>query len=1057
MPFVQHKDEDKIKGAIQKRLYAQALQIVEKENDYKDYKFYSDDESRELFELDPLDEKIKGNDFKAKTEEFKERVKNGESLDSLLVEAFALVSVAANKLLGLNPFKVQMMGAIAIHEGNIAEMKTGEGKTLTAVLPAYLNALTGKGVHIVTVNEYLASREADGDIGRLFKALGLSVGLNLREKDSSKKRIAYYSDILYTTNNEIGFDYLRDNMAVKKENQVQRELNFAIVDEVDSILIDEARTPLIISGRPKETENRYKEADDFVKTLTDEDYEIDIKTKIVNITDSGIKKAETYFNIENLYDGAENLERLHCIENALKARHVMEKGVDYVVREGQVIIVDQFTGRLMFGRQFTEGLHQALEAKEGVEVKKETTTLATITFQNFFRMYNKLSGMTGTAKTEEEEFLSIYNMRVVEIPTNAPIARIDANDKLFVTSEDKFQALIREIQLRHEFGQPILIGTISVDTSELVSKLLQKAGFNKSQYSVLNAKHQEKEAHIIEKAGRYGAITIATNMAGRGTDIKLQKDSEPNEKGEIFDVTSLNEKKEAKVKGLKEELDAIQKQYDEVFEIKSQLLKKKIFSVKLEKEKEKQEKIKVKKERELLKTLSDDEKRAKRESDKKERLALSMKKPEGIEHLKRSYENVVSLHSEYNALLKQKNVDQKVLKKTESTLLDELRKLYEKIELALSIYTARYKIKEREYNEYNNLGSVAGLAVLGTERHESRRIDNQLRGRSGRQGDPGYSCFFISAEDDLLRRFGSERFKMLIERTLILQGGSAEDSLDFSMFSSSILRAQKQIEGNNFDMRKTVLQYDEVMRKQREVIYSQRQEIITTDDVEGLEKILFRIVDEVLTMIVDQAPSTEKADYIDRDELYNLLAQKYLPKELINKDKLDDTRENVVTYVTNLAHFCLQSKKNAILSKFPTTPFNNHYKEVMLHNVDINWMNHIDAMAGLRQSVSMSSYAQQNPLRVYQMEGFEMFNEMSLNIKRDIVKQAIFGPVRVEVQQTMKGFGTNRSDEGDKRPNPALKPKSQKPGRNDPCWCGSGIKYKKCHELEDIKTKKWDQ
>ncbi len=1056
MPFIQHKDDNKIKGSLQKRLYSQALEIVEKENDYKDFKFY-DDESKELFEIDPLDERIRGNDFKDKTEEFKSRVKNGESLDSLLIEAFALVSVAANKLLGLNPFKVQMMGAIAIHEGNIAEMKTGEGKTLTAVLPAYLNALTGKGVHIVTVNEYLASREADGDIGRLFKALGLTVGLNLREKDSAQKRAAYYSDILYTTNNEIGFDYLRDNMAVRRENQVQRELNFAIVDEVDSILIDEARTPLIISGRPKETENRYKEADDFVKTLSDEDYEIDIKTKIVNITDSGIKKAESYFNIENLYDGAENIERLHCIENALKARHVMEKGVDYVVREGQVIIVDQFTGRLMFGRQFTEGLHQALEAKEGVEVKKETTTLATITFQNFFRMYNKLSGMTGTAKTEEEEFLSIYNMRVIEIPTNAPIARIDANDKLFVTSEDKFNALIREVELRHEFGQPILIGTISVDTSELVSKLLQKAGFNKSQYSVLNAKHQEKEAHIIEKAGRYGAITIATNMAGRGTDIKLQKDVVPNDKGEIFDVTSLNEKKEKKLSTIKEELDSIQKEYNQVLAIKNQLLDKKIFSIKLEKEKERKEREESRKERELLKTLSDNEKRQKREEQKKERLTLSMKKPEGYDHLLRASDNVQSLYSEYNELKKNKNADLKQLKNKETTLLDGIKKIYDKIELALSIYDARYLIKEKEYNEYNNLGSVAGLAVLGTERHESRRIDNQLRGRSGRQGDPGYSCFFISAEDDLLRRFGSERFKMLIERTLILQGGSAEDSLDFSMFSSSILRAQKQIEGNNFDMRKTVLQYDEVMRKQREVIYSQRQEIITTDDAEGLEGILFRIVDEVLVNLVNQAPSMVKDGYIDKDELYNLLANKYLPKEAINKEKLDDARENVVDYVLKQAHACLITKKNAILSRFPTTPFNNHYKEVMLHNVDINWMNHIDNMAGLRQSVSMSSYAQQNPLRVYQMQGFEMFNEMSFNIKRDIVKQAIFGPVRVEVKQTMKGIGTNRSDEGDKRPNPALKPKSQKPGRNDPCWCGSGQKYKKCHEQEDIKTKKWDQ
>ena len=847
MAFVKHKNDNKIKGFLQKKLEKRAIRIINLEKNYEDFE---------------------EEDFKKKTQEFKERYKNGETLDQLLDEAYAVACVAAKKFTGMNPFKVQIMGAIVIHGGNIAEMKTGEGKTLTAVLPAYLNALSGLGVHIVTVNEYLAGREANGIIGELFMKLGLSVGLNLRELDPAGKRAAYNADIMYTTNNEVGFDYLRDNMVIKKEDLVQRELNYAIIDEVDSVLIDEARTPLIISGGAKDTARLYQLANDFARFLSEDDYILDIKTKSISLSEEGIRKAERHFNIENLYD-LQNVTLLHNIQNALKANFTMQKDVDYVVKDNQVIIVDPFTGRLMFGRQFTEGLHQALEAKEGVEIKKETTTLATITFQNFFRMYHKLSGMTGTAKTEEEEFINIYNMKVVEIPTNAPVIRIDDNDKIFVTKEAKFKALVKDVVERNKIGQPILIGTIAIETSELVSQLLKRAGVK---HNVLNAKEHEREAEIILNAGQKGAVTIATNMAGRGTDIKLG---------------------------------------------------------------------------------------------------------EGVTEL-------------------------------------------------------------------------GGLAVLGTERHESRRIDNQLRGRSGRQGDPGYSCFYISAEDDLMARFGSERFKMLIGRVLEAQGNTLDDSLNFTMFSSSILRAQKQIEGDNFDQRKNVLQYDEVMRKQREVIYAQRREILFK---ESIEETIFTMIEQTLSSIIDEHTIIGRDRTIESEELFKELNGRIFPLDFLSIDDCKGSVEHVTEVLNSEYRRCIEEKKQGI----PPEIFEEFYKAVMLRVVDTHWMQHIDTMSDLRQAVSLQSYAQQNPLREYQVQGYRLFTEMSENIKRETTSFILRVQVRQNSERTQvaKITGTNRSDQGDKpKRNPAKEPKAKimtGADRNKPCPCGATWpdgtpkKYKDCH------------
>jgi preprotein translocase subunit SecA len=821
---------------------------------------------RELKKLDKLSDQVLAleEDYKKytdeelqhKTLEFRERLENGETLEEIKVEAFATVREASTRFLKMTPFKVQVMGAGTIHDGNIAEMKTGEGKTLTAVMPAYLNGLGGDGVHIVTVNEYLASREAEGEIGDLFRWLGLTVGLNKRELTKEEKREAYLCDIMYSTNNEIGFDYLRDHMVVHKEQMVQRPLNYAIIDEVDSILVDEARTPLIISGGTKNTSSLYLQAQAFARNLTEEEYDLDIKTKIVNLEPSGVERAERYFSLENLYD-VSNVGLLHSINNAIKANFTMDRDVDYVVQDNKVIIVDGHTGRLMHGRQFSEGLHQALEAKEGVEIKKETSTLASITFQNFFRMYRKLSGMTGTAKTEEEEFRNIYNMIVVEIPTNKPIVREDANDVIFATMQAKYNAIAEEIRQRNAKGQPILVGTISIETSELLSKLLKRKGVK---HNVLNAKQHEREADIVENAGKKYSVTIATNMAGRGTDIKLG---------------------------------------------------------------------------------------------------------EGV------------------------------------------------IELG-------------------------GLAVLGTERHESRRIDNQLRGRSGRQGDPGFSKFFLSAEDELLRRFGGDRFKNQIETLTRTRDSKDESPVNYGIFSRMVERAQNQIEGNNFDRRKTVLQYDEVLRKQREVIYAQRRDILFEESIIDIAN---GMIERTMNNLAHSNVNPEdKLGKVNKEELFKTINGRYFAPNLVSKSSLDDEPEKVYEYLMGLVKEDIARK----IEKFNPEKFNEFLKVVVLRVVDTYWVQHIDQMSELRQGIGLQQYAQMNPLREYQEVGFRMFTDMINNIEDDVTKYVLRAVVRDNLEriQVAKPTGTSSGKEEQTKRKPRT---ASKVGRNDPCPCGSGKKYKQCH------------
>ncbi len=848
-------------------------------------------------------------ELKAQTNIFRERLKNGETLDDILVEAFAVAREASTRVSGLTPFKVQVIGAAAMHYGNIAEMKTGEGKTLTSVMVAYLNALSGKGVHIVTVNEYLAGRDAS-EMGEIHKFLGLTVGLNLKDMTSEEKRAQYACDITYSTNNELGFDYLRDHMVVYKEDMVQRrELNFAIVDEVDSILIDEARTPLIISGGAKETQNLYEQANNFVKRLIkDEDYEVDEKDRHASLTPAGISKAEEYFHINNLYD-ISNVELLHRINNALRANYIMKNEVDYVVQDGKIVIVDQFTGRLMHGRQWSEGLHQAIEAKEHVEVKKETRTLATITFQNYFRMYSKLAGMTGTAKTEEEEFREIYNMLVVEIPTNEPVRRIDDTDLIFFSEKAKYEALAKDIKERHEKGQPVLVGTISIESSELISSYLKKYGIK---HNVLNAKQHQREAEIIAHAGEIGAVTIATNMAGRGTDIKLAP-------------------------GVKE---------------------------------------------------------------------------------------------------------------------------------------------------------LGGLAVLGTERHESRRIDNQLRGRSGRQGDPGYSRFYLSTKDELLIRFGGER----LERLLMLASGGKDESgetkpIEYKGFSSVVESAQKKIEGQNYDRRKSVVEYDEVLRKQREVIYGQRNDILFLDDIEPT---ILKMIDNVASREVSKFVDVSNPNEIDKIRFMKEFVVKYFDQDYIMVScpkcgKVQRVHEGVPTTCTNLA--CRESftarriketeNQKAIINalsiddiegknlnetiEFITNIFHKNlehkkadadpenYKEflkrILLSVVDKHWMEHIDQMSTLRQSVSLQSYGQQNPLRQYQEIGFEMFSRMIESIENETVAVLNQRSIPISMgarEKIAKNLVASGGSMEDTKKKPIVK-KEKKIGPNDPCPCGSGLKYKKCH------------
>ncbi len=787
----------------------------------------------QVFALENSMKQLSDAELQAKTPWFKERYQKGESLDSIMVEAFAVVREASRRVTKLFPYHVQVQGAVAIFHGNIAEMRTGEGKTLTAVMPAYLSALNGEGVHIVTVNEYLAKREAEGDIGDLFRFLGLTVGLNLRDLTRDQKKAAYDCDVLYSTNSELGFDYLRDHMVLYAKDMVaQRGLNFAIIDEVDSILIDEARTPLIISGGAKNNHNLYQAADRFAKSLRDEDYEIDLESKSIALTPTGIKKAEQIFQLENLYD-LKHVTLVHHINNALRAVHIMSRDKEYVVDNDEVLIVDQFTGRILRGRQFSEGLHQALEAKEGVQVKKETVTVATITYQNFFRMYKKLSGMTGTAKTEEEEFRDIYNMDVVEVPTNAPVIRKDEPDYIYANLQDKFNALCDEVERRHKTGQPMLIGTIAVETSEELSRMLKA---RRIPHEVLNAKNHEREAEIVAKAGLLGSVTIATNMAGRGTDIKLGA-------------------------------------------------------------------------------------------------------------------GVVEL---------------------------------------------------------------GGLAVIGSERHESRRIDNQLRGRSGRQGDPGYSRFYLSAEDELMMRFGGETFKKRIE--MLERLNTTGEPLSSKIFSRFVTSAQKRIEGNNYDARKNVLKYDDVLRKQREIIYKERRDVLILDTIEEQVRSTIR---QAITRILNQfIHPVAKGQYnIDDDNIIatfngNIFQPNTLSKETI--EKLDE--QELESYIQELAQQELDRKKSLV----PPEVFNEFLKVVMLRVIDTYWMRHIDAMSELRQGVTLQAYGQQSPLVIYQKEGLNMFNEMIQNISTDVTRYAIRAQIQynVEREAVVKNTQTNegRTDVKPKKP-----------------------------------------
>ena len=786
-----------------------------------------------VFSLEADMEKLSDVELTAKTSLFKERYKNGESLESLMPEAFAVVREASRRVTKLFPYYVQVLGAVAIFHGNIAEMRTGEGKTLTAVMPAYLSALNGEGVHIVTVNEYLAKREAEGDIGDLFRFLGLTVGLNLRELTRDQKKDAYDCDILYSTNSELGFDYLRDHMVLYAKDMVaQRGLNYAIIDEVDSILIDEARTPLIISGGSKNNHNLYQAADRFSKSLRDEDFEIDLESKSIALTPSGIKKAEQIFQLENLYD-LKHVTLVHHINNALRANHIMARDKEYVVDNDEVLIVDQFTGRILRGRQFSEGLHQALEAKEGVQVKKETVTVATITYQNFFRMYKKLSGMTGTAKTEEEEFRDIYNMDVVEVPTNAPVIRKDEPDYIYASLEEKFKALVDEVEARYKIGQPMLIGTIAVETSEDLSRMLKA---RRIPHEVLNAKNHEREAEIVAKAGLLGSVTIATNMAGRGTDIKLGA-------------------------------------------------------------------------------------------------------------------GVVEL---------------------------------------------------------------GGLAVIGSERHESRRIDNQLRGRAGRQGDPGYSRFYLSAEDELMMRFGGDTFKRRIE--MLERLNTTGQPLSSKLFSRFVTSAQKRIEGNNYDSRKNVLKYDDVLRKQREIIYKERRDVLTLPSIEDQVRVTVRnSLSSTLQQFIHPVGKNQ-FNIDDASIIATFNGNIFLPNTLI-KEEIEKMDENELkNYILELADQELDRKK----SQVPPEVFNEFLKVVMLRVIDTYWMRHIDTMSELRQGVSLQAYAQQSPLVIYQKQGLEMFNEMVKNISNDVARYAIRAQIQynVEREAVVKNTQTNegRSDSRSKKP-----------------------------------------
>ena len=819
------------------------------DHEYKELRKFTK-QADEIVALEYEISKLTDTELQNKTAEFKERLKNGETLEDILIEAFAVAREASFRIIGEKHFYVQILGALAIHYGNIAEMKTGEGKTLTSVLPAYLNALEGKGVHIITVNEYLASRDAEW-MGGIHRFLGLTVGVNTRDLSPKEKQEAYNCDITYSTNNEVGFDYLRDNMVVHKEDRVQRPLNFAIIDEVDSVLIDEARTPLIISGGEMKSANLYIDADSFAKGLKkDNDYTYDEKTKSVNLTETGVNKAETKFKIDNLYD-VNNATLVHYINQALRANYAMKKDVDYVVQDDEIVIVDQFTGRLMKGRAYSDGLHQAIEAKEGVTINQETKTLATITFQNLFRMYKKLSGMTGTAKTEEEEFRNIYNMYVIEIPTNKPIIRQDEPDLVYASREAKYKAMIEFIKEKYEKGQPVLIGTIAIETSELISKLLKQAHIP---HEVLNAKNHAREAEIISKIGQHKSVTIATNMAGRGTDIKLSED----------------------------------------------------------------------------------------------------------------------------------------------------------------------------------IKALGGLCVVGTERHESRRIDNQLRGRSGRQGDPGYTQFFVSMKDDLMIRFGSDRIGTMMESM-----GLGEQAIRSKTFTKSISTAQKRVEGNNFDIRKQLLQYDDVMNNQREIMYDKRNEILDSESIH--ETILTTFRNHIEDLVKSHIPPENYLTDEDIDDILEFV-NKNLLKKTITKKSVSDMEPDEI--IDTLSKRVIEEYEEKI-KEIPPEVTNEFEKSITLQVIDNYWMEHINTMSHLREGIHLRGYAQEDPLRAYTMEGFDLFDDMVQKIDKDV---SIF-LLKAEIKQNVERKEVSKvklTNEGGKEPAKKKPRRVNKIGRNDPCPCGSGKKYKNC-------------
>ena len=879
-------------------------------------------QAEDILELSPKYEKMTDAELKEQTTVLKGRLENGETLEDVLNDAFALVREASFRVLNMRHYLVQLMGGICVHQGRVAELKTGEGKTLMSTLPAYLNALTGKGVHLVTVNDYLAKRDAEW-MGKVYRFLGLTVGVNVHELTDDQKREAYNCDITYGTNNEFGFDYLRDNLKKRKADMVQRGLNFAIVDEVDSILIDEARTPLIISGRGEKSSTLYVDCNRFVKTLKAEvDYELDIKDKVVQITEEGAKKAEKFFGIENLAD-IEHAELNHHIQQALKAHFIFKRDTDYLVSDGEIVIVDEFTGRLMIGRRYSEGLHQAIEAKENVTVRNENKTHATITFQNYFRLYTKLSGMTGTAKTEEEEFRTIYGLDVLEIPTNRPVQRIDLPDVIFSTESGKLKAIIKEITERHAQGQPILVGTVTVEKSEEISRWLIK---NKIKHNILNAKNHKREAEIIAQAGKKGAVTIATNMAGRGTDILLGGNPE------------YLAKQDLRNEGVSEDLINIATSF--------------------------------------VQDVSDEVK------------------------------DVRAKYQEY--------------------------------------YAEHAKITDKEKEEVLELG---GLHIIGTERHESRRIDNQLRGRSGRQGDPGSSLFFISLEDDLARRFGGERLQS-IYRLFKMDDDTA---LQSKLLSKSIENAQRTIEGKNFGIRKHIIQYDDVMNTQRQIMYEERMKVLRGENVH--QDVLNLIPDFVENIISENVNKGQEPSSWDKDKLNRALEAKALPQEtgfitdeILEKWDYDYIVEKTVEKVIE----CYEAKISAIEEDNEGRPQSEHIdfhdfeRFIFLQVVDKKWIDHIDAMDRLKRGISLRGYAQEDPVIAYKKEGLDMFEEMTASIQDEVTLLLLKSEIRRREREEEKpaDLVASGGSLGSESRGPIVKTSSI--GRNDPCPCGSGKKFKNC-------------